>query len=33
MNAVEIQQAGMQSTVVRDCREKLPSKACERLDS
>ena len=26
MNAVEIQQAGMQSTVGRDCRERLPTR-------
>ena len=31
MNAVEIQQAGMQSTVGRDCRERLPSRACDPL--
>ncbi len=27
MNAVEIQQAGMQSTVGRDCRERLPTRS------
>ncbi len=26
MNAVEIEQAGMQSTVGRDCRERLPTR-------
>jgi len=29
MNVVKIQQAGMQSTVGRDCRERLPSSACD----
>ena len=29
MNAVEVQQAGMQSTVGRDCRKRLPSRACD----
>jgi len=33
MNAAEIQHAEMRSTVERDCRESLPSSACERLDS
>jgi hypothetical protein len=33
MKSVEIQQAEMQSTVGRDCRESLPSSACKRLDS
>ena len=33
MNAAEIQQAEMQSTVGPDCRESLLSSTCERLDS
>ena len=33
MKSVEIQQAEMQSTGGRDCRESLPSRTCQRLDS
>jgi len=33
MKSAEIQQAEIKSTVGRDCRESLPSNACERLDS
>jgi hypothetical protein len=33
MNTTEIHQPEMQTTVGRDCRESLPSSACERLDS
>jgi len=33
MNAAEIQHAEMRSTVERDCRESLPPRVRERLDS